>query len=112
MVDEIEVYVDLTDFQHEIGEGNAPGPHSVYNTLQEIRKKQPCVYGCGVIKAKLVFVEVVQDSNFNNVNKNHKLFFSEKYRLMEEALLEIKTKNENEDIKKIIQNVLDKIKDD
>ena len=68
MSKEIEVYVDLTDFLHEIGEGNAPGPHMVYNSIEEIKKKKPCVAQCGIAKAKLVLVEVVEQSNFKKVS--------------------------------------------
>lgn len=110
MTEEIEVFVDQTDFLHEIGEGNAPGPHMVYNTLKEIKKKQPCVEQCGVVRAKLVFVEVVQPSDFKKVDGEHTPSFYEKYRLMKKALQDIKT--EDPEINKIIQDVLKKVVDD
>lgn len=110
MSDEIEVYVDLTDFLHEIGEGNAPGPHRIYNSLNEIKKKQPCVEECGIVKANLVMVEIVQESNFKKDNKRHSYSFSEKYNLMLKALQDINTGDP--EIKKIIENVLKKVMDD
>ena len=84
----ITVYVDTTDFNHEIGKGNASGPHYVYNTLEEIKEKQPCVSQCGVIRAKLVKLETVLESNMHP-SEEHKLSFSERYRLMETALKKI-----------------------
>ena len=64
---EIEVFVDLVDFMHEIGVGNAPGPHKIYNTIQEIKEKQPCVEECGIVRAKLIKMETVQTSNYAKI---------------------------------------------
>jgi len=93
---EIEVYVDAVDFQHEIGEGNAPGPHFIYNTLKEIKEKQPCVEQCGVYRAKLVSMEMISKSNYEKTTK-HKISFSEKYRLMKIALSRIANFSHSED---------------
>jgi len=108
------VYVDLVDFTHEIGEGNAPGPHYIYNTLEEIKTKQPCVEECGIIKARLVNVETVQPSNYSNIeNRKHRLSFSEKYALMKKALNEISNSVEyTYTQKKIAEDVLLKVEDD
>ena len=59
---EIEVYVDAVDFKNEIGEGNAPGPHAIYNSVKEIKEKHPCVEECGIIRAKLVMLGYAQKS--------------------------------------------------
>jgi len=67
--EEVEVYVDLVDFMHEIGIGNAPGPHKIYNSIIEIKEKQPCVEECGIIRAKLVKLETIQASNYSKLKK-------------------------------------------
>lgn len=82
----------------------------VYNTLKEIKKKRSCVGQCGIIKAKLVFVEVAQPSDFKKDEEEHLPSFTEKYILMRKTLLNIKT--EDPEINKIIQDVLEKVKDD
>jgi len=87
--EEIEVYVDSVDFRHEIGEGNAPGPHYIYNSLKEIKEKQPCVEQCGVIRAKLVKLETVQESDYTDSSNDHVLSLSGKYMLMKIALNKI-----------------------
>ena len=69
ITEEIEVYVDLVDFMHEIGIGNAPGPHKIYNSIQEIKNKQPCVEECGIVRAKLVKLETVQEPNYSKIKK-------------------------------------------
>jgi len=108
---EIEVFVDRSDFAHEIGEGNAPGPHNVYNTLAEIKEKQPCVEGCGVVRAKLVELGMAQPINDDKRKQNpHILSFSEEYQLMKIALNEISNSVESTMQKKIADNVLKKIK--
>jgi len=87
---EIEVFVDAVDFRHEIGEGNAPGPHYIYNSIKEIKEKQPCVEQCGIIRAKLVAMESVQDSDYSDIeNRKHNMPLSEKYMLMKIALNKI-----------------------
>ena len=110
--EEIEVYVDAVDFYHEIGEGNAPGPHYIYNTLEEIKKKQPCVEGCGVIKARLVKQKVVLKGSYNS-QIEHRLSLSEKYLLMKQCLIDIKNSSECiETHKKNIEDILKKIEND
>ena len=90
MVQEIEVFVDSTDFKYEIGAGNAPGPHYIYNSLEEIKEKQPCVTECGVIRAKLVKVEeVLLSAHEVSPKLNHNISLVEKYTLMEKALKDI-----------------------
>lgn len=111
MKKEIIVYVDLTDFLHEIGEGNAPGPHYVYNSIKEIKEKQPCVDQCGIVKAKLVEIDVVQKSNFNKNIERHRISFSEKYNLMKKALIEIKNK-EYKNIEDLVTDTLIKVSSD
>jgi len=106
--DEIEVFVDLTDFMHEIGEGNARGPHHIYNSLEEIKRKQPCVEQCGIVRAKLVLVEIVQGSDYSKKD-DHKLSIFEKYELMVQALTEISNSLENNQ-KKIADEILEEIK--
>lgn len=69
ITEEIEVYVDLVDFMYEIGMGNAPGPHKIYNSIQEIKEKQPCVEECGIVRAKLVKLETVQAPNYVKLKK-------------------------------------------
>jgi len=87
---EIDVFVDAVDFRHEIGAGNAPGPHYIYNSIKEIKEKQPCVEQCGIIRAKLVKMETVQHDNYDDLeSKDHKRSLSEKYRLMKIALNKI-----------------------
>ncbi len=108
MKKELIVYVDLTDFYHEIGEGNAPGPHFIYNTIKEIKNKQPCVEQCGIVKAKLTELEIVQKSNFRSDTNNHKISFQEKYSLMKKALLEIKNKR-YKGIESLVESTLEKV---
>lgn len=90
VTEEIEVFVDLTDFMHEIGAGNAAGPHYIYNSLEEIKRKQPCVEQCGIVRAKLIKLEIVQGSDYTK-KTDHELSYFQKYKLMEKALESIAT---------------------
>jgi hypothetical protein len=108
MTEEIEVFVDLTDFMHEIGAGNARGPHYIYNSLEEIKMKQPCVDQCGIVRAKLVMLEIVQGSDYSK-ETDHSLSYFKKYELMKQALKEISSSVENNQ-KKIADEILEEIK--
>jgi len=108
---EIEVFVDATDFYHEIGAGNAPGPHYIYNSAAEIQHKQPCAIQCGVVRAKLVKLETVVKGNWRA--KTHDISLSEKYLKAITALREIVESNVpggGERVFDIAQECLDELK--
>jgi len=68
----------------------------VYNSLKEIKEKQPCVEQCGIVRAKLVKLETVQGSDWKAESK-HTLSLMKKYRLMQTALLKISNFTHKED---------------
>jgi hypothetical protein len=55
-------YMCLTDFNLELGE--ALGKAEVYVSVDDLKVHRPCVKECGIVKVKITFVEIMQNSNF------------------------------------------------
>lgn len=55
-------YMCKTNFEHELGEAN--GGCSVYPTIKDLLKNEPCSINCGIVKVKIELVEVIQKSDF------------------------------------------------
>ena len=58
---EIELYIDGTDLECELG-GTAV---NFYPTLEELKEHKPCWKECGVVKVKLTVVEWVEERDGN-----------------------------------------------
>jgi hypothetical protein len=54
-------YVDLVDYQHEIGE--AAGGNTIYASAGDLKKHQSCWEGCGIAKVKVYLDEIVHPQN-------------------------------------------------
>ena len=55
-----EGYMCKTDFECELGA--AKGGNVVYPSEQDLRESKPCVDSCGIVKVKVVAVEIIQES--------------------------------------------------
>lgn len=57
-----EVYMDLVDFFHELGD--AKGGNTVHPSIRDLRERHPCCRECGIVKVKVEHIETVQDPNY------------------------------------------------
>lgn len=55
-----EGYMCKTDFECELG--MAKRGNCVYASEQDLRENRPCVASCGIVKVKVVAVEIIQES--------------------------------------------------
>lgn len=101
MSEELIVYIDGVDFQHEIGE--ASGGNKVYPSLKDLKENNKCYESCGVVKAKITLVEWVLPQNIHlNSRRPHMESkierAKERLAFFEEAIK--KTKAEIEELEK------------
>lgn len=52
-------YMDKVDFDYHLPDDIAGT--RVYPSLEALKKKQPCVAGCGIVKVEVHLKEVIQD---------------------------------------------------
>lgn len=53
-------YMCRTDWDHEIGEGNAAGGTRVYESIEDLKSDRSCVTNCGIVKVKVELTEVIE----------------------------------------------------
>lgn len=58
-------YMCLTDFEHELG--CAKGGNVIYPSESDLRENCRCIPQCGVVKVKVIGVEVLQESDYDAV---------------------------------------------
>lgn len=58
-------YMCSVDFYHEVGEGNAPGGVTVYQSVKEIRALRPCVNECGIVRVKIELANTIQEPKYD-----------------------------------------------
>ncbi len=58
-------YMCKTDFEHELQW--ASGGTNVYNELEDLIERRPCVKGCGIVKVEVNLLEVIQESDYSRV---------------------------------------------
>lgn len=52
-------YMDLVDFECELG--CAMGGNKVYPSITDLKESKKCVEGCGIVKVKVEFIEIVDE---------------------------------------------------
>ena len=57
-------YMDLTDWDHHLGEDSAGS--KVYPGIDDCIKDNKCIDECGIIKVEIRAVEVIQERNESN----------------------------------------------
>jgi len=75
---EVEVYIDGTDWQYEVGE--AADGNSVYPDVKSLQKYRSCWKGCGVVKCKLVFDSwIIEEDRKEMFKDSTKSYSSEEF---------------------------------
>jgi len=57
------VYMDLVDWQDEVGE-TSDGKHRIYDSIEQLKSDRKCWEECGIIGLKLEVVEIVSPSKY------------------------------------------------
>ena len=52
-------YIDATDFDHHLGEGNDPKPARLYASAALVLKGETCAKECGVYQVEVKFKKLV-----------------------------------------------------
>lgn len=65
-------YMCKVDFDHELGA--AKGGNVVYPSVEDLRENRNCVNsgGCGIVKVKVVGIEVIAEDNFEQYYEQDK----------------------------------------
>jgi hypothetical protein len=62
-----EFFMCKTDFFHEL-QDCASGA-KVYSDIEDLRRGEPCVSECGIVKIKIELLEVVQPTDYSGLGK-------------------------------------------
>jgi hypothetical protein len=54
----VDCYMDLVDWECELG--MASGGNRVYPSLEDLKEHNRCHEGCGIVKVRVSFLEIVQ----------------------------------------------------
>lgn len=63
MEKEILCYIDGVDWQHELGE--ARGGNTLYPSLKDLKRWNPCWDSCGVVKVKVISLEWMEKQDIS-----------------------------------------------
>lgn len=57
------VYIDLVDWQHELG--HASDGNKVFPSIEDLKKHRSCWKQCGIAEIEVTFRAIVEPQNFN-----------------------------------------------
>lgn len=63
MAEVITGYMDMVDWQHELGE--APGGARVYASIDDLKEHNTCWNGCGIVEVTVSLVRVVEPQDLS-----------------------------------------------
>ena len=63
-------YMCLTDYDWELAE--ARHPSCIWASIESLKEDRPCVEECGIVKVKIVCVEIIQEPDFSKTEQTPK----------------------------------------